>query len=76
MQKKKYNKENPKNCVKVNSSENHLLTSLFFLFIPTHSQGLILRDEDSPTEAINCFQLAIIANKKSSENYKELAKTL
>ncbi|KAL9700164.1 hypothetical protein quinque_003605 [Culex quinquefasciatus] len=41
-----------------------------------YTKGLILRDEDNPTEAINCFQLAIIANKKSSENYKELAKTL
>ncbi|KAL1380770.1 hypothetical protein pipiens_013945 [Culex pipiens pipiens] len=41
-----------------------------------YTKGMILRDEDNPTEAINCFQLAIIANKKSSENYKELAKTL
>ncbi|XP_062550533.1 Bardet-Biedl syndrome 4 protein homolog isoform X2 [Armigeres subalbatus] len=44
-----------------------------FLF---YTKGRILRDEDKPTDAINCFQQAILANKKNSENYKELAKTL
>ncbi|XP_058828963.1 Bardet-Biedl syndrome 4 protein homolog [Topomyia yanbarensis] len=38
-------------------------------------KGLILRDEENPTEAINCFQQAIISNKKNAENYNELAKT-
>ncbi|XP_055626852.1 Bardet-Biedl syndrome 4 protein homolog [Toxorhynchites rutilus septentrionalis] len=38
-------------------------------------KGLISREEGSFAEATNCFQNAIIANKKNSENYKELAKT-
>ncbi|XP_053686682.1 Bardet-Biedl syndrome 4 protein homolog [Sabethes cyaneus] len=39
-------------------------------------KGLILRNEDYPAEAINCFQQAIMVNRKNSDNYKELAKTL
>ncbi|XP_055533094.1 Bardet-Biedl syndrome 4 protein homolog isoform X2 [Wyeomyia smithii] len=39
-------------------------------------KGLILRNEDSPSEAINCFQQAIMVNRKNPDNYKELAKTL
>ncbi|XP_058461211.1 Bardet-Biedl syndrome 4 protein homolog isoform X2 [Malaya genurostris] len=38
-------------------------------------KGMILRDEENSTEALNCFQQAIIANNKNAENYKELAKT-
>ncbi|XP_001653286.2 Bardet-Biedl syndrome 4 protein homolog [Aedes aegypti] len=41
-----------------------------------YTKGRILRDEDKSTDAINCFQQAILANKKNSQNYKELAKTL
>ncbi|XP_029722130.2 Bardet-Biedl syndrome 4 protein homolog [Aedes albopictus] len=41
-----------------------------------YTKGRILRDEDKPADAINCFQQAILANKKNSQNYKELAKTL
>ncbi|XP_050072663.1 Bardet-Biedl syndrome 4 protein homolog [Anopheles maculipalpis] len=41
-----------------------------------YMKGLILREENSPTEAVHCFQQAIALNKKEPENYKELAKTL
>ncbi|XP_035906861.1 Bardet-Biedl syndrome 4 protein homolog [Anopheles stephensi] len=41
-----------------------------------YMKGLILREENSPTEAVHCFQQAIALNGKEPENYKELAKTL
>uniref|UniRef100_A0A4Y0BPH9 TPR_REGION domain-containing protein n=1 Tax=Anopheles funestus TaxID=62324 RepID=A0A4Y0BPH9_ANOFN len=41
-----------------------------------YMKGLILREENNPTEAVHCFQQAIALNKNEPENYKELAKTL
>ncbi|XP_053663936.1 Bardet-Biedl syndrome 4 protein homolog [Anopheles marshallii] len=41
-----------------------------------YMKGLILREENNPTEAVHCFQQAIALSKTEPENYKELAKTL
>uniref|UniRef100_A0A182Q011 Uncharacterized protein n=1 Tax=Anopheles farauti TaxID=69004 RepID=A0A182Q011_9DIPT len=41
-----------------------------------YMKGLILREENKPSEAIHCFQQAIALCNKEPENYKELAKTL
>ncbi|XP_052895820.1 Bardet-Biedl syndrome 4 protein homolog [Anopheles moucheti] len=41
-----------------------------------YMKGLILREENNPTEAVHCFQQAIALKQNEPENYKELAKTL